>query len=138
MKLIPAARNLADRLRPLAPLFLRLGVGYVFLRHGLMKLHTGLPGIAGFFGHLGIPLPTPFAAIVMTVETFGAACVVLGLLTRFWALLMAVDMVVAISVAVVPHGRAPELEGLLLAGALALVALGAGPLSVDRLLTKSG
>jgi putative oxidoreductase len=137
MKPLALARSAADRLTPFASLFLRLGVGYVFVRHGLAKVHMGLPGVAGFFGRLGIPLPTPFAAIAMTVETVGAACVLLGLLTRFWAFCMVVDMVVAISVAVVPHGRAPELEGLLLAGALALVALGGGPLSLDRLLKKS-
>ena len=69
-----------------------------------------------------------------TVETLGAACLALGLLTRFWALCMVVDMVVAIWRAVLP--RAPELELLLLVGALALLSLGAGPLSIDRLLQK--
>jgi putative oxidoreductase len=121
-------------LAPFAPLFLRLGVAYVFVRHGLMKWHTGLPGVASFFGHLGIPVPTVFAGIVMTVETLGAACLALGLLTRFWALCMVVDMVVAIWRAVLP--RAPELELLLLVGAFALFTLGAGPLSIDRLLQK--
>jgi len=119
---------------PFAPLFLRLGMAYVFVRHGLAKLHMGLPQVAGFFGHLGIPAPTVFAAIVIGVETLGAACLALGLLTRFWALCMVIDMAVAIWRAVLP--RAPELETLLLAGAIALVSLGAGPLSIDRLLQK--
>jgi putative oxidoreductase len=109
-------------------------MAYVFVRHGLMKVHMGLAGTAGFFGHLGIPAPTVFAAIVITVETLGAACLALGLLTRFWAFCMAVDMVVAIWRAVLP--RAPELELLLLVGALALLSLGGGPLSIDRLLQK--
>ncbi len=119
---------------PFAPLFLRLGMAYVFVRHGLMKFHMGFAGTAGFFGHLGIPAPTVFAAVVITVETLGAACLALGLLTRFWAFCMAVDMVVAIWRAVLP--RAPELELLLLVGALALLSLGGGPLSIDRLLQK--
>jgi putative oxidoreductase len=121
-------------LAPFAPLFLRLGMAYVFVRHGLMKVHMGVAGTAGFFGHLGIPLPTVFAAVVITVETVGAVCLALGLLTRFWALCMVVDMVVAIWRAVLP--RAPELELLLLVGALALLSLGGGPLSIDRLLQK--
>jgi putative oxidoreductase len=133
MQVVARASALAHRLSPLAPLFLRLAVGWIFIRHGLAKLHTGVPGVARFFGHLGIPLATPAAGIVITVETFGAACLVLGLLTRFWALCLAVEMVVAISVAVLPSGRSPELEGLLLAGALALVGLGGGPLAVDSL-----
>ncbi len=101
-----------------------------------MKWHMGLPSVTGFFGHLGIPLPGPLAAVVMTVETVGAGCVVLGLLTRFWAACLCVDMVVAILVAVLPSHHTPELEGLLLAGALALVGLSAGPISLDRLFAR--
>lgn len=128
--------KLADRLRPVAPLALRLAVGLVFLHHGLGKLHMGVAGVAGFFGGLGIPFPTPFAALVMVVETVGAACLIAGLLTRLWGALMVVDMAVAILLAVLPAGHSPELEGLLLAGALALVGLGAGPLSLDALFPR--
>ena len=134
MKTSTLFQPVAAVLAPFAPLFLRLGVAYVFVRHGLMKWHMGLPQVAGFFGHLGIPIPSVFAGIVMTVETLGAACLALGLLTRFWAFCMVVDMAVAIWRAVLP--RAPELELLLLVGALALLSLGAGPLSIDRLLQK--
>jgi uncharacterized membrane protein YphA (DoxX/SURF4 family) len=129
---------LADSLRPAAPLVLRLAVGLVFLHHGLGKLHMGLGGVAGFFGGLGIPLPTDFAVVVMTVETLGAACLVLGLWTRLWAALMVVDMLVAILVAVVPSGHSPEIEGLLLAGALALVGLGDGAFALGGLLRRAG
>lgn len=136
MKTPTIFQPIAAVLAPFAPLFLRLGIAYVFVRHGLMKVHMGLPQVAGFFGHLGIPAPTVFAAIVIGVETLGAACVALGLLTRFWALCMVVDMAVAIWRAVLP--RAPELELLLLVASLALLSLGAGPISIDRLLQKKG
>lgn len=136
MKATHIFQPIATLLAPFAPLFLRLGVAYVFVRHGLMKVHMGLPQVAGFFGHLGIPIPTVAAAVVIGVETLGAACLALGLLTRLWAFCMVVDMVVAIWLAVLP--RAPELELLLLVGALALLSLGAGPLSIDRLLQKKG
>ena len=43
---------------------------------------------------------------------------------------MAVEMVVAIFAVKLPRGGNIELEGLLLAGAITLVALGDGPLSV--------
>ena len=134
MKLLTFFRPVTDRLTPFAPLILRLGLGYVFMRHGLMKVHAGPAQGAQFLGHLGFPLPSVFAVVVITVETLGAACLALGLLTRFWAFCMAVEMAVAIWIAVLP--RAPELEGTLLAGALALIALGAGPLSLDRLIQK--
>lgn len=122
------------RLAPYASLPLRIAVGWVFLRHGSMKLHMGVGGVAGFLGHLGFPVPAVWAVILIGVETIGAGCVVLGLFTRFWAACLAVDMIVAISLAVLPSHHAPELEGLLLAGALALALLGDGPVSVGALL----
>ncbi len=134
--IVAAARGLAHSLEPFASLFLRLGVGLVFLHHGLTKYHMGITGVAGFFGHLGIPVPHVAAVIVIAVETIGAGCVVIGLLTRFWTACMAVEMVVAILVAVLPAHRTPELEGLLLAGALALVGMGAGAISLDRVFGK--
>jgi putative oxidoreductase len=134
--ILAVARALAHSLSPFASLFVRLGVGLVFLHHGAAKLHLGIAGVAGFLGHLGIPIPEVAAIVVIAVETLGAACVVVGLLTRFWAAGMAVEMVVAILVALLPAHRTPELEGLLLAGALALVGMGAGPISLDRLFGK--
>lgn len=119
-----------NRLAPYAALFLRLAVGGVFLRHGLAKFHNGVLGTSGFFHGLGIPLSYTFAVVVVTVETIGAACVILGAFTRVWAACMVVEMVVAILLVQIPRGTPFELEALLLGGAAALVALGDGPLSV--------
>jgi len=119
-----------NRFTPYAAVVLRLAVGLVFLHHGLMKLHMGIPGTAEYLHNLGIPFATIGATIVMGVETIGAACVLLGILTRVWAAAMAFEMAVASLLVVLPSGRWPELEGLLCAGALALVALGDGPLSI--------
>jgi len=137
VKPFAAVDGWAGRLGPFAAAILRVAVGWVFLRHGVAKVGMGAGAVAGFFHGLGIPFPHEFAMIVIVVETVGAACVVLGVLTRFWAACMAVDMIVAILVAVMPTGRAWELEGLLLAAALALVGLGDGVLSVGRLLRRS-
>ncbi|MBI1967035.1 MAG: DoxX family protein [Gemmatimonadetes bacterium] len=119
-----------NRFAPYATVVLRLAVGAVFLQHGVGKLQNGIAGVAGFLHGVGIPFATPTAVYLTTVETLGAACVLLGILTRPWAALMAVDMAVAILAVQVPGGRNFELETLLLAGALALVALGDGPLAV--------
>ena len=44
---------------------LRVVVGIVFLMHGYQKLfHMHIHGVAGFFGHLGIPLPLVAARCV--------------------------------------------------------------------------
>lgn len=117
-------------LAPYAAFFLRLAVGGVFLRHGLVKFHSGIPAVAGFLHGAGVPFASIWAVVIIAVETVGAACVLLGIFTRFWAACMAVEMVVAIVAVKFPQRGNIELEGLLLAGALALVALGDGPLSV--------
>jgi putative oxidoreductase len=120
-----------NRLTPYAAFFMRLAVGGVFLHHGLQKFHMGIPAVAGFLHtSVGLPFASLFAVIVMVVETLGAACVILGIFTRGWAACMAVEMVVAILAVQLPRGGNFELEGLLLAGALTLMALGDGQLSV--------
>lgn len=129
-------QRVAQRLTPLAATALRIALGWVFLRHGLVKLHMGLGGVAGFLGGLGFPVPQAWAVVLIVVETFGAACVITGLLTRFWAACFAVEMVVAITRAILPRGGAFELEGVLLAGALALVCLGDGWIALGQLHTK--
>jgi len=49
---------------------LRMGVGAIFLAHGLQKvLVTGMPGVAAFMEQAGIPLPMGSAILVTAVET---------------------------------------------------------------------
>ena len=126
-----------NALTPYAAFFMRLAVGGVFLLHGLSKYHRGIAGVAGFFASVGIPFATVGAFIVIVVETIGAACVILDLFTRPWAAAMMFEMVVAMLVQL-HGGHNIELEALLFAGALTLVALGDGPLSVAVKLKHTG
>jgi len=119
-----------NALTPYAAFFMRLAVGGVFFRHGWVKFHNGIPAVAGFLHGIGFPFATFWAVLLIAIETIGAVCVLLGVFTRVWAALMAVEMVVAIAAVKVPSGGNIELEALLLAGAVTLVALGDGPLSI--------
>jgi uncharacterized membrane protein YphA (DoxX/SURF4 family) len=119
-----------NRLTPYAAFFMRLAVGGVFLVHGLTKFHHGIPATAAFLHDIGFPFATVFAVILIGIETIGAACVILGIFTRLWAICMAVEMVIVILALKLPHRGDFELEGLLFAGAITLVALGDGPLSI--------
>jgi putative oxidoreductase len=125
-----------------APTVLRIAVGLVAAAHGWSKFNNGVDGVAGFFGSLGIPAPQLMAMVVITVELLGGLMIVLGLLTRVWALLFATVVLVAILTAKssVPllsmagaDGHA-ELEFTLLAGSLAIALLGPGRLALDRML----
>jgi putative oxidoreductase len=120
-----------NSLTPYAAFFMRLAIGGVFLQHGWSKFQRGIPATAAYLhDSVGFPFATIFAVILIAIETIGAACVLLGILTRVWAMLMAAEMVVALAAVVIPSGRNLELEALLLAGAVTLVALGDGPLSI--------
>jgi putative oxidoreductase len=116
---------------------LRLAVGGVFLRHGIAKLVGGLPPLSAFLHSLGFPFSNVWAVILIGVETVGAVCVLLGLLTRAWALCFAVEMVVVILRVQLPRGGNFELEAVLLAGAMSLMALGDGPLALGMKLKKA-
>ena len=109
---------------------MRLAVGGVFLLHGIGKFERGIGATASFLSAHHVPFATMFAVILITVETVGALCVLLGILTRAWAVAMGVVMVVAILAVKLPGHQNFELEALLLAGAVTLVALGDGPLSI--------
>ena len=123
------------------PLPLRLGVGITFFMHGWMKLsEMGVANVTGFFGSLGIPLPAVAAPAIIALEIGGGAALILGLLTRPIAALLACDMLVAIPLVKLGSGffapQGPEVEFLLLTGALTLALTGAGWLSVDALLFR--
>src|SRR5437867_12959893 len=119
-----------NALTPYAAFFMRLAVGGQFLVHGVSKFHRGIPVTTAFLHDIGFPFAVVFAIILIAGETIGAACVVLGIFTRFWALCMALEMLVAILAVQLPPSGNLELEGLLSRGAITLVALGDGPLSV--------
>jgi putative oxidoreductase len=119
-----------NRLAPYAAFFMRLAVGGVLLHHGWTKFENGIPAVAGYLHGIGFPFAPFWAVVLIAIETIGAICVLLGVFTRIWATLMAVEMAVAILAVRVPKGANIELEALLLAGAVTLVALGDGPLSI--------
>ena len=116
---------------------LRVVLGVVFIYHGYLKLFTGnFPGgTAGFFASLGIPLPTFFAIIVSLLEFFGGIALLLGLMTRYVSLLLAVNMLVALLLVHLPNGflvpGGIEFVLTLLGGALTLALLGGGKYSLD-------
>lgn len=79
-----------------ALLVLRVGLGIVMVAHGVQKFMQGMEGTAGFFGSLGIPMPQVAAPLVAGLEVVGGIALVLGVLTRVFAALMTVSLLVAL------------------------------------------
>src|SRR3954469_699151 len=122
-------------------LALRVALGLVFIPHGVQKLRNPA-AFAGFLHPLHVPAPMAVAWLVALLETAGAGMLILGFLTRFVALGLAVDMLVAILSVKIGMAHAPftsgrqgpdwEFEFLLGAAALALVFTGPGSVAVDQ------
>ena len=112
-------------------------VGFVFFMHGYQKLlKMGIHGVAGFFGHLGIPFPIVAAVLVTLLEFVGGILLITGLATRIPAALLAVDMLVAIFTVHMKNGffgMGVEFPLTLVAGLICLALAGGGALSVKRL-----
>ncbi len=127
-------------------LILRVVVGFVFVMHGLGKLvgppfaGGGMDGTIGFFTQLGIPMPNIAAWGVALAETLGGVALILGVAAPLAALVLAVDMAVAILLLKFKLGKGfgggYEFESVLLAGLLCVFFAGPGILSV-RLQQKS-
>ncbi|MGA9043080.1 MAG: DoxX family protein [Terriglobales bacterium] len=121
---------------------LRVVVGTVFFAHGWQKVFGfGIHGVAGLFGHLGIPLPMVSAAIVMTVEFLGGALLILGVATRLAAGLNAIDMLVAILTVHLKNGFFAQTMGVelpltLLGACICLMLMGPGAASIEWLFAR--
>ncbi len=120
--------------------FLRLGVGIVFLVHGIQKL-MGIAMVSGFFGQVGIPAAGFFAWVVALVEAVGGLALILGFAARYAGLLLSIVMLVAIVKVHLANGFfAPngyEYPLTLLAASLTFLFAGSGKkLSLEQKLCK--
>jgi putative oxidoreductase len=116
---------------------LRVVVGIVFVMHGGQKVFvTGIQHVSGMFAGMGIPLPLASAVVVSLVEFLGGLALALGIVTRWAALLIAIDMVVAILKVHLPHGffspAGFEYPLTLLAANVALVLNGPGAAALEN------
>ncbi|EIK46235.1 hypothetical protein O59_000256 [Cellvibrio sp. BR] len=127
-------------------LALRLPLGIIFAAHGAQKLFGwfggyGLQGTGQWMESIGLGPGVLMAALSGSAEFFGGLALILGLLTRPAALVLAVTMLVAIFTVHFSNGLFMSNNGYefglaLLAGAVSLLISGGGRASVDRLLAK--
>lgn len=115
---------------------LRVVIGIVFAVHGgrkLIVLHFA--GVSRNFAVLGIPRPDICAVVVTLLEFIGGLMLILGLFSRWPALLLAVEMLLAIFVAHLRNGfmgpNGFEYPLTLLAANLALAFNGPGWAALD-------
>lgn len=119
-------------------LILRLTLGILILLHGIDKLMHGVGPIQGMV--TGAGLPAFFAYGVYLGEVLGPVLLILGFYARIGAVLIALNMIVAIGLAhsgeifaLNNHGAwAIELQGMFLFTAVALAIMGPGGIGINR------
>src|SRR6266699_4180614 len=87
---------------PPSVILIRLTVGAVFLSEGIQKFLFPADLGVGRFARIGIPAPQIMAPFVGVVEIVCGTLIILGLLTRFAAIALIIDMLVAISTTKIP------------------------------------
>jgi uncharacterized membrane protein YphA (DoxX/SURF4 family) len=95
-------RGLLETHAPRAVTLIRLAVAAVFVSEGVQKFLFPAALGAGRFAKIGIPAPELMGPFIGVVEIVCGALVLVGLFTRFAALLLAADMTVAILSTKVP------------------------------------
>ena len=119
-------------------LLLRLTVGILVLLHGIAKVAGGVEGIVGMVEKAG--LPGSFGYAVYLGEVVAPFAMILGAWTRIAALVVALNMGVAILLVHSAElftltrsgGWALELQGMFLFTALAVALIGPGRYAVTR------
>jgi putative oxidoreductase len=139
-------QRLLSTTAPAAVILIRLIVGGVFLSEGIQKfLFSDAQGV-GRFTKIGIPAPDIMAPFVGVFEIGCGALVLLGLLTRLAAIPLIVVMLVAISttkVAILLNSgfwslaHEARTDYAMLLGSVFLLAVGAGPWSLDAKISRS-
>jgi putative oxidoreductase len=121
---------------------LRIGAGITFAAHGSQKLFGwfggyGLEGTAGWMESIGLAPGILMAALAGGAEFFAGLLLIVGLLVRPAALLLAVTMIVAIVTVHLENGFFLATNGFEFALALLVISItlairGAGSFSIDK------
>lgn len=125
---------------------LRLVAGIIFTAHGAQKLFAwfggyGLDGTGQWMESIGLAPGYLMALMAGSAEFFGGLLLILGLLTRPTALVLAVTMIVAIFSTHIGNGLFMSNNGYefalsLFAISMSVMLQGGGKLSIDRLIVS--
>lgn len=142
-----ALKNLINPGQQWSSLALRLPLGIIFAAHGAQKLFGwfggyGLEGTGQWMASIGLEPGYLMALAAGSAEFFGGLFLLIGLLTRPTAAVLAITMVVAIFSTHISNGLFMSNNGYefalaLLAGVVALALSGGGRLSADQALVKA-
>lgn len=138
----------------LAPIPLRLIIGYGFMAHGWAKWSRGPDGFAKLLQQIGVPLPQFTARATTFLELFGGLAILIGAFVALVSIPLIVSMLVAMFTVHLKYGFSAiktigltdagpvfgppgyEVNLLYIGGLLVLILAGAGPCSIDHWLAR--
>ena len=128
---------LYDAVSPFFDPLVRLAVAGPLLVHGAQKLMAGPQPVIDSMQRIGASPAAPIAYLIMFLETVGAFCVIIGFLTRPFAIALFIESLVIILAVQMPKGFIASRGGyeMVLCWAIVFLALalrGGGRYSVDR------
>lgn len=119
----------------LAVLAGRVLLSILFILAGYAKL-ADIAGTAGWFGSIGLPMPTVTTVVVGLIELLGGLAILVGFKTRIAAIVLAIFTLAATAAAHLDFSQAGNALMLqknlaITGGFLLLAVLGAGAYSID-------
>jgi len=118
--------------RSLGLLLIRVAAGIVFFAHGWSKINN-LSGVEGMFVHFG--LGGPVGIFIAYLEVIGGLALILGVLTRVFAVAFGIEMLVAILLTGFGRGyyQPHELEIFLMLVSFGVALTGSGMYSLWKM-----
>lgn len=114
---------------------IRTTLGTIFILHGTSKIN---PGFSSFLGNIGVPLEMQLPLAV--AESLGGALLIVGVLSRISASVLSVIMLSVIFYVKKAHSLSGqmgvELELILLAANLSVIAIGPGRVSISHIIKR--
>jgi putative oxidoreductase len=130
------------RLQPWTLFLLRIALGVAMVYNSWSKVYppggfhhghylAAVETFNNFVAHMGLPRWLGYFSTV--TEFLGGLCLIVGLLTRFWGLMVAINMIFAIALVNAHHGYSGSQYSIALTTmALMLFTAGSGAISLDR------
>lgn len=118
-------------------LLIRLATGLIFLTHGWMKIQDTAM-VSGMLMHMGVAAPSLFGPFISWLEVIGGLALILGVLTRPFAVALGIEMLFAIFLTGLSNGFGPhDLEFILMMCSFGIALAGSGRYAIWKMECKN-
>jgi putative oxidoreductase len=124
-----------EKYKFVAPLFLRLAFGYHLIQYTYGDIFEGTAGTSNseWLGSKGVPFPYLMGWIYILTEFFGGIALIIGFKTRYFALLLTINFIVALAIVHIGDTYKNSFDAIhMLVISIFFLFNGAGNISIDN------